>query len=68
VLDRLVGSIIDIGIGVKIINGMTLGGAKKIIVLKKDLDVGSILRSTINIGKEVKITDGMTLGGAKEPM
>jgi hypothetical protein len=35
VLDRLVGSIIDIGIGVKIINGMTLGGEKEPTMLIK---------------------------------
>jgi hypothetical protein len=35
VLDRLVGSTISTGIRVKTTNGMTLGGAKEVIVLKK---------------------------------
>jgi len=37
VLDRLVGSTINIGIGVNNTNGMTLGCTKKINVLRKGL-------------------------------
>ncbi len=66
-IGQTLGSPINIGKGVKIIDGMTLGGGKEATMLSKEPWVlDKVVRSIISTEKGVKITNGMTQVVEKE--